>query len=346
MERDGEDQSRRQREEPDRLRKDETPVRPDQREQSWFLRFNLCGSEFGAKDSEAGARLLSRWPQNGPKEAEPSEQQAVEAIIKNERMLQLLRITQTRPRYRNERLTFFRTQIRDSEFRPQDSDAVGASPSRERPKDLEERFQRDLAIFKGVKALQPNVWSKASMHDQVTALKETERQLAADQGRPAYRVFADSCFEVTKGREDRYPMAPGFFGPPPADWIQTTELKGKNHEQLKEMSVDRRERIISISNCFFFTECCSDTRPILELAGKSFRAYQMEVLDRPNNYPEVNAEVLEIWKDGLVNRGDPYEQQPLEHHADAYALRLYKELRGQDYFSNPDPESEWPPRVR
>ena len=346
MERDGEDQSRRQREELDRLRKDETPARREQGERSSFLQDNIRRTEFRATNVETGGGLESRWPQDGPKNPKPlSRRQEKESQKQLEVIHGLLEPQRASRRDPDERLTFFRTSVRDSEFRPKDSDAVGASPPGERPKDLEERFQRDLAIFKGFEGFKPDVWDNAKMHEQVAVLKEAERQLAADQGRPGYRVFALRNEHIKKHLKKHHDnpgaLTLGLVQPPRGEWIEATQLKGKDHEQLKEMILDRKERVIYINDVVFYLPVKDSVRI---LAEESFHAYQREVLDRPNAHPEVNESVREFWKKGRDNfRSYSYEDQPMELHAKAYAARLQKELMGQ-YFPIPDLKSEWPPQ--
>jgi len=321
MERDGEDQSRRQREELERVRKDETPVRRDQGERNSFLQDNIRRTEF-------------RGFNDGRDSLPPPATLELQAIM---RLAEQQRAGRRDP---DERLTFFRTSIRDSEMRSKDSDTAVAPPPGDRPKNLEERYQRDAAIFKGMDGLKPDVWERASLHERAATLKETERLLAADQGRQVYRVFG-LFTQTMPGESDAESFTYGLARPPEAEWIQGMDLKGKSHEQLNDMIKDRKERVIYIDNHTLEQSAAFSVRV---LAEESFHAYQLEVLDRPNAHPEVDAAVREFWKKGRDEfHSFSYEDQPLEQHASAYSWRLT-----QDFMERKLPDQrhgEWPPRI-
>lgn len=199
------------------------------------------------------------------------------------------------------------------------------SPPGDKPKDLQDRLDKDFQAIREIKGLNPDVWSKATEHDRMDTLRQVEKALASSQERKEHRTYAvpnlpDKGDEIIRENEA---------------WIREDKVHSSKHWTATDGThvQDRTMNTILIDEKRVQEK---DPRKAFEtLLEESRHAYQSAVLSTPdkNKYSEVDANTRELWEHGTtLNREHPelYDKNYREQDAKAYAAELTLQMYGKD----------------
>jgi hypothetical protein len=148
-------------------------------------------------------------------------------------------------------------------------------PDSVEPASLDRRVERDVEIYKSIDGWKTENWDKANSPQlRMELLRETERRLSIDQGRPTRHVYSDSL-ESSPLHQD-YKVSANVPGP---FWSDGTELKS---ELPAEIAVDNKVNLIWVS-----AKVLSESRESMfcTIAEAIFYAYELDVVDFPGRHP-------------------------------------------------------------
>lgn len=189
------------------------------------------------------------------------------------------------------------------------------------PSSLDERLSIDIGIFRGIEGLKAETWARATFEQRLEALRETERQLAASQGRVAFRCYSLELPRFHEGHMQRREYDRDDQGIIMEDVrfaeggvIRVSEALVRSDEPEHAVLVFAHESFHAYQNCVIWARSRSDIAPSMR-----------------QSFPEVDALTLAQWK--LAGPHSP--EHPLEVHAERYAItvaeRLYPGYWGPDW---------------
>lgn len=208
------------------------------------------------------------------------------------------------------------------------------SPPGDKPKDLEQRFQKDAETLRGIEGLKLEAFKAATPEQRLMTLRDASQQLANSQERAPYRVYAVP--QETLGPD----IAEATLRSRESEWFRPGETRDLTSNQN---TAEPRIRAILISDDLIgkrdesgkvVKESPEDART--KFFEEAFHAYEFETLEHPNKHSEVDALSRKLWQSGRetyaqdVNHDNPnkYFTNSFEAPAKVYANRMQKELDG------------------
>lgn len=237
-----------------------------------------------------------------------------------------------------EQRTFVASNIERCESRARQREGASAppagSPPGDKPKDLQERFQKDAEILRGIEGMKLDAFKAATPEQRLMTLRDASQQLANSQGIAAYRVYAVP--QETLGPD----IAEATLRSKESEWFRPSQAADFTSRQN---TAEPRVRAIFISDDLIGKrdESGRVTKEAPEAARtkffeEAFHAYEFETLEHPNKHSEVDALSSKLWQSGRetyaedVRHENPskYFTNSFEAPAKVYANRMQKELDG------------------